>query len=186
MNERILKTIEKAVAFMADKPEAWSLPDDSARFVHATVLAARARYCVEIGTSYGGSGLWIGAAAAANQGRVITIDNRRDKSDAAAGFFREAGLEQTVECRVGDAAAILAALPDGVDFVLNDADKPSYVRYIEILYPKMPVGAVVLSDNVLNEAEVREKFVPWVRAHPGFFSTLVTVGNGIEMSIKIK
>ena len=78
-----------------------------------------------------------------------------------------------------------ATLPDGVDFVLNDADKPSYVKYIEILYPKMPVGAVVLSDNVLNEAEVREKFVPWVRAHQGFFSTLVTIGNGLEMSVKI-
>jgi hypothetical protein len=42
-----------------------------------------------------------------------------------------------------------------------------------------------MSDNVLNEAEVRDKFVPWIRAHQGFFSTLVTVGNGLEMSVKI-
>jgi predicted O-methyltransferase YrrM len=185
MDDRIKQTIERVKAFMADKSDAWSLPEDSARFVHAVVLATGARHCIEIGTSYGHSGLWIGSAAAANRGRLITIDNQQHKSDIAAGFFKDAGLEDTITCKVGNAADILATLPGAVDFVLNDADKPSYIRYVELLYPKMPIGGVILSDNVLNEAEVRDKFVPWVRAHRGFFSTLVTVGNGLEMSVKV-
>lgn len=185
MNDRIRQVIERANIFMADRQDAWSLPDESARFVHGLVLATRAQSCVEIGTSYGGSGLWVASAAAANGGRLVTIDNQQHKSDIAAGYFKEAGLEGAVTCLVGDAAEILAGLPGPIDFVLNDADKPGYARYVEILYPKMAVGAVVLSDNVLNEREVGEKFVPWVRAHPGFFSTLITVGNGLEMSVKL-
>ena len=87
--------------------------------------------------------------------------------------------------RTGPAGDVLARLEGTFDFVLNDADKESYVRYVEMLYPQLPVGQLVLSDNVLNVGLVREQFVPWVRAHPGFFSTLVPVGNGMEMSVKI-
>ncbi len=186
MDDRVLRVVEKALRFNADKDDAWSLPDDSARFVHASVLACRAKHCVEIGTSYGHSGLWIGSAAAANGGSLITIEREQRKSDVAAGFFREAGLDGVITCRVGIAADILTALPGPVDWALNDADKESCIRYVELLYPKMPVGAVVITDNVGNERIVREQFVPWVRKHPGFFSTLVTVGNGLEMSVKIK
>jgi caffeoyl-CoA O-methyltransferase len=177
--------IEKVRAFIDDREDAWALPVEAARFVHATVLACRARRCVEIGTSYGYSGLWIGAAAAANGGSLLTIDKEQRKADIAASFFREAGLEGTITCRVGIAEQILGGLEGPVDWVLNDADKENCRRYVEILYPKLPVGGVVVTDNVNNQEIVREQFVPWVRQDKRFFSTLVTVGNGLEMSVKI-
>jgi predicted O-methyltransferase YrrM len=185
VDPRARATIERCQAFIADKDDALSLPPESAQFVHAVVLGTRARRCLEIGTSYGHSGLWIAAAAVVNGGSLVTIDREDRKSRIAADFFAEAGLSHAVTCRTGDAGTILSALEGPFDFVLNDADKENYCRYVEMLCPKLPPGAVVLSDNVLNVDLVREQFVPWVHAQPAFFSTLVTVGNGLEMSVKL-
>ncbi len=186
MDERIRKTIRELEVFMADKPEAWALPIEAAAFVHAVVLACRARKCVEIGTSYGYSGLWIGAAAALNGGKLITIEKEVHKASIAREFFKQAGLDDTVECRVGIAEEILSELAGPVDWALNDADKENCVRYAELLYPKLPVGGVIVTDNVGNQELVRTRFVPWVRAHGGFFSSLVHVGNGMELSVKTR
>jgi caffeoyl-CoA O-methyltransferase len=186
LTDRIRATIERCQAFIADKDDALSLPEESARFVHATILAARPKVCVEIGTSYGHSGLWIASSAAAVGARVVTIDREARKSDIATQFFREAGLEGVITCRTGMAAEILPTIDGPIDWVLNDADKENYPRYVEMLYPRLSIGGMVLSDNVCNVDLVREQFVPWVRAHGGFFSTLVTVGNGLEMSVKIR
>jgi predicted O-methyltransferase YrrM len=186
MDDRVRTVIEQCQAFIADKDDALSLPPESAQFVHAVVLATRARRCLEIGTSYGHSGLWIAAAAQKNGGTLVTLDREERKSTIAANYFKKAGLANLATCRTGPAADLLAELEAPFDFVLNDADKESYITYVEMLYPRLPVGATVLSDNVLNVDLVRERFVPWVRGHGGFFSTLVPVGNGLEMSVKIR
>jgi caffeoyl-CoA O-methyltransferase len=185
MTERIQQVIEKVQAFIADKDDAWSLPAEAARFVHAMVLALKPRHCVEIGTSYGHSGLWIGSAVAANGGSLVTIEKEQRKSEIAAGFFREAGLDGVITCRVGSAADIIKGLPGPVDLALNDADKENCRRYVEMLYPKMPVGGVVLTDNVTSHEEVRENLSEWIRQDHRFASALADVGNGIEVSIKI-
>ena len=186
MTERVQEVIDRVEKFIADKEDALALPVESARFAHTLVLACRARQCVEIGTSYGWSGLWIGSAAAINGGRLVTIDKELRKAEIARGFFREAGLAETIDSRVGQGIEILAALPGPVDWVHNDADKENCIRYVELVYPKMPVGGVVLTDNVGNNEVVREQFVPWMRANANFFSTLVPVGNGMELSVKLQ
>ena len=133
MTERVQRVIKKVQAFIADKDDAWSLPAPAARFVHGLVLARKPRRCLEIGTSYGHSGLWIGSAAAADGGTLLTIAREQRKSDIAAGFFREAGLEKVITCRVGIAAEIIATLEGPIDLVLNDADKENCRRYVEML-----------------------------------------------------
>ena len=185
MTERVQRVIEKVQAFIADKTDAWSMPVEAERFVHAMVLAFRSTRCVEIGTSYGHSGLWIGSAVAANAGTLVTIDREQRKSDIAAGFFREAGLEDVITCRGGDAAEILAELPGPIDWVLNDADKESCRRYAELVHPKLIPGGVIMTDNATSDAIVRNEFCPWIRSDGQFASALADVGNGIEVSVKI-
>ena len=140
MNQRVREVIEQCQAFIADKDDALSLPPESAQFVCARVLAARARRCLEIGTSSGHSGLWIAAAAAQNGGTLVSIDREARKTAIAVDFFRQAGLGDVTSVRTGPAGDVLARLEGTFDFVLNDADKESYVRYVEMLYPQLPVG----------------------------------------------
>lgn len=186
MDDRIAGVIDKVEAFIADKDDAWALPREAAAFVYAMVLACRSQHCVEIGTSYGYSGLWIGAAARANGGTLLTIDRESRKSEAAAASFDAAGLGGIITCRTGLAADILAGLPGPVDWVLNDADKENCRTYVELLYPRLPVGGVVLTDNAVSNEVVRDQFLPWIRADERFASRLIDVGNGIECSVKIR
>ncbi len=185
MDQRIEQVIARVRAFIDTKDDAWALPEVSARFVHGIVLACKARRCVEIGTSYGYSGLWIGAAAAANGGTLVTIDIEQRKSDIARGYFREAGLDVVIDCRVAPAAEVLAALSGPIDLALNDADKENCIHYAELLHALMPIGGVVLTDNATSNEVVAGEFLPWVRADRRFASALIDVGNGIECSVKV-
>ncbi len=169
---------------MAGVDDALALPRVSAEFVHALVLGTGARRVVEIGTSYGYSGLWIAWALAQNDGSLITIDNEPRKSDAARANFAEAGLSKYVDVRTGKAAEILPSLKGPIDFVLNDADKENCRLYVELLLKKLADRAVVVTDNIDSHAEELAGFMAWIRRHDSFFSTPVPVGSGMELSVK--
>jgi len=183
MNQALNKTIQQCRQFNDRCDDALALPEESARLAHALVLARGARRCLEIGTSYGYSGLWIGGAARANGGKLITIDCEQRKSDIAAAYFADAGLADTVECLTGLAEELLPALEGPFDFVLNDADKESLAAYVDLLIDKLDRQAVILTDNIISHAEAAEPFLRHVRNHPAFFSTLVPVGSGMELSV---
>jgi predicted O-methyltransferase YrrM len=72
------------------------------------------------------------------------------------------------------------------DVVLNDADKVHCRRYVEMLTDKLSERAVILTDNTLTHAAELAEFLAWIRAHPGFFSAHVPIGNGMEMSVRRK
>ena len=74
MDERIISTIGELEAFIAGKDDALAIPREAAEFIHALLLSRRARRGVEIGTSYGYSGLWAGAALAGCPRRVVDGD----------------------------------------------------------------------------------------------------------------
>ncbi len=161
-----------------------ALPREAAEFVHALVLARGAKGAVEIGTSYGYSGLWIASALSTPGGRLVTIDCDPRKSEAARATFAEAGLAGHVEVRTGDAGEILATLSGPVDFVLNDADKENCIRYIELLDDKLSDRGVVLTDNTETHAEELAGFLEWIRNRPDFISVNLPIGSGMEFSLK--
>jgi predicted O-methyltransferase YrrM len=183
MDPQVTRTISQVETFIAGKDDALSIPREAGEFIHSLLLATRAKTAVEIGTSYGYSGLWIAAALQENDGRLITIDKDPRKSEIAARHFADAGLASRVECRTGLAADLLADINGPIDFVLSDADKESCLRYVELLIPKLAERAVVLTDNTLTHAELLAEFVAWIRSHSAFCSSNVPVGNGMELSV---
>jgi predicted O-methyltransferase YrrM len=184
MQSRVRDVIAQVERFMQTADDALALPRDAAEFMHALVLATGARRAVEIGTSYGYSGLWIAAALAENGGRLITIDRLDHKTEAARGYFRSAGLDHLVAFRTGPAVDVLPTITGPVDFVLNDADKENCRRYVEILEDRLSNLAVVLTDNILSHKEELADFVSWIRGHASFASALVPVGSGMELSVR--
>ncbi len=183
-SQRVMDCIERLEQFMARVDDALALPRESARFVHALVLSTGAKRVVEIGTSYGYSGLWIASALAVSDGTLITLDNHRHKSDAARTHFAEAGLADYVDIRTGTASEILPTLKGPIDFVLNDADKENCGLYVELLLDKLADRALVVTDNIHSHAEELAAFMAWIRGHESFFSTPVSVGSGMELSVK--
>ncbi|MHC4065695.1 MAG: O-methyltransferase [Planctomycetota bacterium] len=184
MDPAVQRVISQVEAFMASRDDAKNIPREAGQFIHGLLLATGAKRCLEIGTSYGYSGLWIGAALRESGGRLITIDREARKSERAAAHFAEAGLTDYIECRTGLATDVLPEIDGPLDFVLSDADKENCVRYAELALPKLSDGAVVLTDNTLTHPAELAEFTAWIRNHDAFWSSNVPVGNGMEMSVR--
>jgi predicted O-methyltransferase YrrM len=57
---------------------------------------------------------------------------------------------------LGEATAVIPSLEMKFDLVFIDADKENYLRYFELIVPKMNKGGIILSDNVLWSGKVLE------------------------------
>lgn len=184
MDRRVTETILKLEGFMASVDDALAIPREAGEFLHALILGCGAKRGLEIGTSYGYSGLWIASALAENGGSLVTIDREVHKCHAARENFDSAGLGACVDIRTSQAADVIASLSGPFDFVLNDADKENCIRYVDLLADRLGDRAIVLTDNTIDLADDLAEFVAWIRRREDFYSTGLTVGNGMELSVK--
>lgn len=185
LEAKIHRTIQRVKQFVADRPDAWALPESAARFLHTWILATGAKRGLEIGTSYGWSGLWIGSALHANGGGLTTIDVESRKSHLARRYFSEAGLSKVIQSLIGNAADIIADLPGPFDFVLNDADKGASRKYFDLLLPKLAPRAAFISDNAVSHREAFDGFFEYVNSRGDLFCVMVTIGNGLHIAVKM-
>jgi predicted O-methyltransferase YrrM len=158
---------------------------DVGSFLNALIKGAKATRILEIGTSYGYSGVWLAEAAAATGGKLTTLDLADYKQAYARERLERAGLADRVEFRCGDALQIIPTLQGEFDFVLLDCWKDIYVPCLEAFFPKLARGATIAADNMLRPVEARPDALAYrraVRAKPGVSSTLLTIGSGIELS----
>lgn len=163
-------------AFLAVGPETGQLINILAR-------SLRAPHILELGTSFGYSGIWLAEAARSAGGRVTTVEQQAHKSAFARDKAVEAGLAEYIDFHVGDALALIDSLPPGIDFVLVDLWKDLYVPCLERFYPKLNPGAIIVADNIIRPGgdDVR-RYASAVRRLPGITSILLPVGSGLEVS----
>lgn len=151
---------------------------------------------LEIGTFTGYSAICL-AQGLRPGGKLITIDCNPEMEDFANPYFREAGLDDKIEMRVGDAASIIQGLTGPFDLVFIDADKESYVRYFELVYPMVQPGGYILADNTLWYGRVikpgadtdREtagivRYNTFVKQHSGVEHVLLPLRDGIMIARK--
>jgi len=147
-----------------------------------------AKHIVEVGTSIGYTALWLGEAARATGGHVIGMEAIEAKHKQALDHLRRAGLSDVVEVRFGDAKKIVHDLTGPIDVVFVDAWKDDYIAYFDVLLPKLRVGGCVVADNITFPPifqEAMRRYQDHVHAQPNVRSTLLSIGNGEEMSVKI-
>jgi len=179
------KQIERIVRLVARRDDAWAIPCISAEFLHSLVLAGGYRRGLEVGMSYGYSGLWIAAALQHNGGTLTTLEHNAAKVAAGRETFAQAALADTVIIVAGDAAETLADLSGPFDFVFLDADKENTRRYFDLIWPKLAHRATIVTDNVTSHANELKDFVKHLRNHPHLVSTLLPIGSGLEITVKL-
>jgi predicted O-methyltransferase YrrM len=153
------------------------------RLINILAGSLKAPQILELGTSYGYSGIWLADAARATGGRLTTMELQNYKSAYARDMATKAGLADYLDFKVGDAVQMIGELPFRLDFVLVDLWKDLYVPCLEAFYPKLNPGAIIVADNMLHPGgdEVR-RYGKAVRAKPGITSVLLPVGSGLEIS----
>ncbi|MCG4262310.1 DUF1442 domain-containing protein [Acetobacter senegalensis] len=138
---------------------------------------------LELGTSFGYSGIWLADAARASGGRLITMELHEYKSAYAKKMAEQAGLAGWIDFRIGDAVQMIGELSGKVDFVFVDLWKDLYVPCLEAFYPYLNEGAIVVADNMIRPGtEDVKRYGRAIRALPGMSSVLLPVGTGIEVS----
>ena len=158
---------------------------EGAQLLSLIAKGGRCRRILELGTSYGYSTLWLAEAAKQNGGKVITLDLADYKQAYAAEALGRAGLAGQVEFHNGDALELIPTLEDGFDMVFVDLWKDLYVPCLDLFYPKLKPGAVIVADNMLRPNPDRTNALNYrraVRAKPKITSILLDVGQGLEIS----
>ncbi len=111
------------------------------------------RRILEIGTYMGYSALCM-AEGLTDDGKIITLDVNEETNAIAKDFWEKSDFAGNIEAKLGNAAEIIPNLDETFDLVFIDADKPAYPNYYDLVFPKVRVGGLIISDNVLRNGEV--------------------------------
>jgi len=157
-------------AYMAIGPEFGFLLYNLAR-------ASRAKTIVEFGTSFGVSTIYLASAIRDNGGgKVITTEYEPTKAEKARKNITDAGLEDVVEFRVGDALHTLRTSGDVIDMVFLDGAKELYIEVLRLLEPGLRPGAIIASDNTDHEG--MQSFLDYIRNPENGYTSAAILTEG--------
>jgi predicted O-methyltransferase YrrM len=163
-----------------------NITSDTGRLLWILVTAMRATRILEVGTSDAFSTIWLADAARSTGGRVTTLELNPEKIVLARANLASAGLARVVEIIEGPAAHTLAVLSGPFDLVFLDADRPSYLTYLELVVPKLRPGGMLIADNATSHANELQDYLLRVKSHPQLFAVTVPIGNGEEIALKVE
>lgn len=156
---------------------------ESGQFLNILARSLTAPRILELGTSLGYSAIWLGEAARATKGQLISIDIDAEKSAYARDMCEKAGLAAQVEFRVGDARELIGTLSGHFDLVFLDLWKDQYVQCLEAFHPKLSPGALIVADNMIRPGGPALKaYAEALRALPDIETVTLPVGSGLEVS----
>ena len=185
--EKLAKFGEENDAREAARPKRMlNITRDTGRLLWILVRAMSATRILEVGTSNAFSTIWLADAARATGGRVTTLELNPEKIARARANLATAGLEGVVDIIEGPAADTLANLPSPFDLVFLDADRPSYVAYLELVVPKLRSGGILIADNATSHAQELQDYLRRVKSHPQLFALTVPIGNGEEIALRVE
>jgi predicted O-methyltransferase YrrM len=159
---------------------------DAGRLLYTLVRTSAPGIVVEFGTSFGISTIYMAAALRdRGEGRVITTELHTGKAARAAEYIREAGLEDLVDLRVGDALATLKDLDGGVTLAFLDGWKNLYLPFLRMIEPSLQPGALVVADDLDLFPEALQEYLAYVRDPAnGYVSVKVPIGDAMELSAR--
>jgi len=187
LKEELERFGESNDAVHADRPRRMlNITRDTGEFLALLVRATLARRVLEIGTSNGYSTLWLAEAARAIGGSVTTVESSGFKVKLAAETFSRSGLSLFITLIHDDAAHILEqSEPSAFDFVFLDSERSEYPGWWPTLRRVLRSGGLLVVDNATSHPEQMAPFVALVKADRQFATSLVPIGNGEFLAVKI-
>ena len=176
---------------------------ETASLLRTMVAALKPAQILEIGTAVGYSALLM-CQAMPQECHITTIEKYGKRIPVARGNFKKAGEESRITLLEGDADELLKELEGrSFDLVFMDAAKGQYLHWLPLLLKVMPVGAVLISDNVLQDGDIVESRFAVQRRNRTIHSRMreslhtlkhmeeletavIPIGDGVTISTRIK
>lgn len=176
---------------------------ETAALLRSLTAALRPENILEIGTAVGYSALQMCQVMPANC-HITTIEKYEKRIPEAKENFRKAGEESRITFLEGDANMWLKELKGKqFDLVFMDAAKGQYLNWLPLLLDLMPVGAVLISDNVLQDGDVVQsrfavqrrnrtihsrmrEYLYELKHMEEFETAVIPIGDGVTISTRIR
>jgi predicted O-methyltransferase YrrM len=170
---------------------------EQGQFMALLVKLMGARRALEIGTFTGYSSVVI-ASALPEDGELVCCDDSEEWTSMARKYWQQAGLEDRINFKLGDASRTLQAMVDEgregtFDFIFIDADKQNYPLYYELSLKLLRAGGLIAVDNTLWSGDVADpgndepgtrairRFNEMLRQDERVEISLVTIGDGLTL-----
>ena len=174
---------------------------EQGQFLHLMARILAARKTLEVGVFLGYSSTWVALALPAG-GKVVACDLNEEYTSRARLTWREAGVEEKIELRLGPALRTLDCLiaegqAGSFDLAFIDADKGNYANYYERALQLVRRGGLIAVDNVLwngsvidpgiqdPDTEAIRAFNRKLHADERVALSLVTLGDGLTLACKL-
>ena len=174
--------------------------DDTANLLDVLLRLVKPKNILEIGTAIGYSAIKM-AQTLRDGGRIDTIEINPDMVDKAWENIEAAGLKKIVRILEGDAVEVLPNLNGEYDVIFVDAAKSKYVEFLPHCIRLVRENGVIISDNVLYKGMTKgaevvrhkqrtaviqlRKYLKNLEEHTQLKTTLIPIGDGLAISIKI-
>lgn len=170
-------------------------------FLRVMLTVKKPEKILELGTAVGYSAIFMSECTENTE--IITIENYEKRIPIARENIRKAGKSDRIQLLEGDALKVMPTLEENqFDFVFMDAAKAQYIHFLPKVLRLMKEGAVLITDNILQEGDVLEskyvvrrrdrtihkrmrEYLEAVKNHPNLETSIVPIGDGITMSVKV-
>ena len=174
---------------------------ETSAFLKTLIALKRPQSILEVGTAVGYSALLM-ARSMPETAHITTIEKYEKRIPIARENFKRAGMEEKITLLEGDAGEILGSLSGSFDFIFMDAAKGQYIHWLPRILELMAEGALLVTDNVLQDGDVAESRFAVERRNRTIHArmrdylytlthmeelktSIVPIGDGVALSVKI-
>lgn len=156
----------------------------------------RPKRILEIGTFTGYSALCL-AKGLPEDGLLHTIEIREEDAARARAYFDRSALGSRIVLHTGNAADIIPGLVETWDLVFIDADKPAYIQYFNLVFPRLRKNGFILADNIFFHGQVLDEkvtgksakgirdFNAFIRERNDIEKVVLTIRDGLYLIRKL-
>ena len=180
--QNILKELEKT------QHDFWNISRVTAEFMYNFIVDGGIKSVIEVGTSNGYSGIWLGKALKKTGGHLTTIEFYDKRIVLAKDNFEKCGVSDVITIKQGDAATVLEYLPEDykVDFAFVDANKRQYIDFFHLIDPHLVKGGYIACDNVISHAPKVQTFLEDIDKNPNYENIVLPLPAGLSLGKKIR
>ena len=170
-------------------------------FLRVMLSIKKPKRVLELGTAVGYSAILM-SESLDKDATITTIENYDKRIKVAKENIKKAKKEEVITLLEGDALEIMKTLDEGpYDFVFMDAAKAQYIYFLPEVLRLMKQGAVLITDNVLQEGDLIEskyvvrrrdrtihkrmrEYMEVIKNHDLLETSIVPIGDGITVSVR--
>lgn len=204
-----INSLENGNPSYLDELEAYSkktqvpiIRKETQSLIRTLLVMNKPKRILEVGTAIGFSALFM-MEFMPKDGHITTIEKYEKRIPLARENFKRFDTDERITLIEGDAADVLKQLEGPFDFIFMDAAKGQYIHFLPDVLKLMPLGGLLISDNVLHDGDIPEsryavtrrdrtihgrmrEYLYELKHNEQLQTDILPLGDGVTVSVRIQ